>query len=251
MASSSSAQKKSQVDCTHQEFKDFMDGVKQAVRQVVSTFAYMDTTPLSPAETAYVTRVRHWTFKHLRDIILERADAAQCAAYVGTPMTDIESPEAMEEEADEQAVEEAKEQEFVDTEALAAIELELPKDEAYEATEVAKTESDIECEAYDTALEVTMRYQAKMRGIHANAVLAPRSLKPSAKRLSAPAVIGLRPRAPSYPAPKWPASDPDEHGVLAVAPTTPPSAEVWEQETAPTTPPSADVWDEPVARRTR
>ena len=228
-----------------------MDGVKQAVRQVVSTFAYMDTTALSPAETAYVTRVRHWTFKHLRDIVLERADAAQCAAYVGTPMTDIESPEAMEEEAEEQAVEEAKEQEFVDTEALAAIEFELPKDEAYEATEVAKTESDIECEAYDTALEVTRRYQAKMRGIHRNAVLAPRSLKPSAKRLSAPAVIGLRPRAlrpraPSYPPPKWRAGDADDYGDLVVAPTTPPGAEAWEQEAAPTMPIRAWNWDEPV-----
>ena len=144
MASSSSAQKKSQVDCTHQEFKDFMDGVKQAVRQVVSTFAYMDTTALSPAETAYVTRVRHWTFKHLRDIILERADPAQSvayAAYVGIP---IDSPEAMEEveeeadekEADEQAVEEAKEQGFVKTEAL-----EQPQDEASETTDLGLTQS--------------------------------------------------------------------------------------------------------------
>ena len=95
MASSSRDHKKSQEDCTHQEFTDFMDGVKQAVRQVVSTFAYMDTARLSPAETAYVKRVRQWTFKHLRDIVLERADAAQCATYVGTRMADIESTEAM------------------------------------------------------------------------------------------------------------------------------------------------------------
>ena len=166
MASSSRDHKKSREDCTRQEFTDFMDGVKQAVRQVAATFAYMDTTRLSPAETAYVKRVRHWTFKHLRNIVPERADAAQCAAYVGTLMADIESPEAMEEEAEEQAVEEAKEQEFVDTEALAAIEFEQPQDEAYKATDVGLTESDIEGVAYDKALEVTERYQAKMRNRH-------------------------------------------------------------------------------------
>ena len=83
--------------------------------------------------------MRNWTFRHLRDIVLERHDATQCSAYVGPIIPEIESPDALE-EAEEKAEEEAEETEQ-SVEALADTEFELPKVEADEATEVAQEQT--------------------------------------------------------------------------------------------------------------
>ena len=64
-------------------FMHLMTGVKLAVRQAAQTFAYMDQTRLSKGEEACVRRMRNWTFKHLRNLVLDRVDSfAQSSAFV-------------------------------------------------------------------------------------------------------------------------------------------------------------------------